>query len=203
MANTKFMKYAPIVAIVILAIFLFRGYISNSDLAENFECWCRQGTPAVPTAVIPTATGVVALPIPPTFTNQLLKNAYGARVLDCNGGSCNQGTKVQLWSKSGAAGQNWTYDPTKMTFTSGGQCLDVPNGGNADGLALQTWPCNGSTAQQWKWQANQGTAKGDYQIVNPNSGKCLDVAGGGVPGDKDGTATQLWNCPGSATAWTV
>ena len=215
-ANSHF--HIPIIVVFFaLALLATWAYTYASSSSEGFECWCRQGTPvmptsvittpamatpATPTALIPTAAGVVALPLPPAFTNQMLKNGIGTRVMDCDGGACSKGDKVQIWQQNGGAGQKWTYDPVKQSLTSGGQCLDVPGSGTANGQALQSYDCNGTSAQQWKWQKNMGTAPGAYQLVNLNSGKCLDVAGGSAA-DNDGVPLQLWDCPTSATGWNV
>jgi TonB family protein len=49
-----------------------------------------------------------------------------------------------------------------------GMCLDVRGASGADGVAVQGLSCHGSANQQWE-------VKDSGQIVNKNSGKCLDV----------------------------
>ncbi|MFI1400475.1 RICIN domain-containing protein [Streptomyces sp. NPDC020681] len=48
---------------------------------------------------------------------------------------------------------------------------------------MQLWDCSGDTNQRWKPQSEA--------LVNPASGKCLDVQGGGTA---NGTRVQLWSC---------
>lgn len=53
---------------------------------------------------------------------------------------------------------------------------------------METNACNGATAQQWQVRA-------DGSILNPRSGRCLDVPG---VVDTNGTVVQLWDCYSSA-----
>ncbi|GAA2525047.1 MULTISPECIES: RICIN domain-containing protein [Streptomyces] len=53
---------------------------------------------------------------------------------------------------------------------------------------VQLWDCNGSLGQTWK-STPEGT------LVNPNSGRCLDVADGGIA---NGTKVQIHTCNGTA-----
>ena len=48
------------------------------------------------------------------------------------------------------------------------KCLDVRGAGTADGTPVQLFTCNGTRAQRWFY-----TVSG--QILNPPSGKCLDL----------------------------
>lgn len=49
---------------------------------------------------------------------------------------------------------------------------------------VQLWTCLNNAAQQWVWQANGN-------LVNPNSGKCLDASGWGTA---NGTQMIIWTC---------
>jgi hypothetical protein len=52
--------------------------------------------------------------------------------------------------------------------------------------------CNSTGAQQWLWR-NQN------RLVNPQSGRCLDVTGGRAA---DATRLQIWDCNSTAAqAW--
>ncbi|PIM65951.1 glycosyl hydrolase, partial [Streptomyces sp. JV178] len=56
------------------------------------------------------------------------------------------------------------------------------------------WSCNGGANQDWP------TYPGG-SLRNPQSGKCLDVSGGG---SADGTLVHLWTCHGGANQkWTL
>ena len=68
----------------------------------------------------------------------------------------------------------------------------VTGGGTANGTRVQLWDCNGTGAQQWRWR-NQN------RLLNPQSGRCLDVTGGSTA---DGTRLQIWDCNSAAAqAW--
>ena len=61
-----------------------------------------------------------------------------------------------------------------------------------NGTLIQLWDCNASGAQQWRWRQQS-------RLINPQSGRCLDVTGGGTG---NGTRLQLWDCNDTvAQAW--
>ncbi|PYC72737.1 hypothetical protein C7C46_25650, partial [Streptomyces tateyamensis] len=60
--------------------------------------------------------------------------------------------------------------------------------GTANGTQAQLYDCNGTGAQQW-------TATATHQLVNPQSGRCLDATG---PSSANGTRLQIWDCGGGA-----
>ena len=64
-----------------------------------------------------------------------------------------------------------------------GMCLDVDGAGTANGTLVDLYTCNGTGAQQWQAQSNG-------ELVNPESGKCLDDTGFGG----SGTQVQIWSC---------
>ena len=79
-----------------------------------------------------------------------------------------------------------------------GKCIDIAGApGNANGSSLQLWGCersgsnrdNGSPTDQ-KWILTR-----DGFIINPLSGKCIDVAG--APGNTNGAPLTLWDCESS------
>jgi dienelactone hydrolase len=73
--------------------------------------------------------------------------------------------------------------------TASGRCVDITGYGTADGTRLQLYDCTGQWNQTWNYAGNT--------LVNPQSGKCLNVGG-------DGTAVNLWTCNGSgAQKWTL
>jgi hypothetical protein len=76
------------------------------------------------------------------------------------------------------------------------KCLDVAWGGVADGTNVQIASCNGSAAQDWKLTYDDSNPfDAYYTIMNPNSGKCLDLASGS---QDDGANVQIYTCNGSA-----
>ena len=68
-----------------------------------------------------------------------------------------------------------------------GKCLDVAGGGTANGTKVDLYTCNGTGAQVWQPQSNG-------ELINPNSGKCLDDTGFGG----SGTQVQIWACADSS-----
>ena len=53
------------------------------------------------------------------------------------------------------------------TTSASGKCLSVLNAGTAAGTPVQLLQCNGTVGQIWYFSGGH--------VVNPNSGKCLDV----------------------------
>lgn len=79
--------------------------------------------------------------------------------------------------------------PVSRIATLSGQCLHASGTGTTSGTKLVTWPCSDSTRQRW-------ILRGDGSILNPASGRCVDVAGGNTtPG---AVSLQLSDCSGQA-----
>ncbi|MEU8545890.1 RICIN domain-containing protein [Streptomyces roseoverticillatus] len=88
------------------------------------------------------------------------------------------------------------------TLTSKGKCLEIENSSTKNGAKAQQWTCKGQKGAFWRAvkvdEPYPGGAR--YQIVNVNSGKCLEIADSrkdiGAPVQQwtcvDGVATQLW-----------
>lgn len=80
---------------------------------------------------------------------------------------------------------------------SSSKCLDVARGSKADGAPVVQWTCHAGPNQQWRLKES-GEA---YEIVNVNSGKCLEVRGGAgavqqTCADRD---EQRWTAESSAS----
>jgi hypothetical protein len=73
-------------------------------------------------------------------------------------------------------------------------CMNVTSGSTADGGRIEQWDCYGGTPEQWRLDPI-ATVNGKqyYEVVNVNSGKCLDVPGGNTAG---GVELQQWSCWG-------
>ena len=154
-------------------------------------------TTTVVTAALPTsAAHTVAL------TGSATANPTSGEVLgdgnlclDVRGGATANGTAAQLYTCNHSAAQQVTYTGTN-TLQILGKCLDAANAGTADGTPVQLWDCNATGSQTWVAQANGG-------LLNPQSGRCLDVPGGNTtPGavqlqlyDCNGGASQIWRLP--------
>jgi beta-glucanase (GH16 family) len=95
------------------------------------------------------------------------------------------GSAIQIDDCKDGAAQTWTVG-TDGTIRALGRCLEVT--GTANGSKTQLFDCSGTPAQMWQAQTNG-------QLVNPMSGRCLDVT------DKSTanmTALQIWDCWGAS-----
>jgi hypothetical protein len=104
--------------------------------------------------------------------------------LTVKGGSTANGTPLQGDRCESIFGQDATFAHQDATFAQewnweffgiqgigtdalGSRCIDVAGGGTADRTPVQLFACNGTGAQKWIFR--------NGQIINPQSGKCLDV----------------------------
>ena len=148
-------------------------------------------------AIALAAAGVVATAMlatsasAATATGQI--TGYQGMCLDVRAANNADGTPVQVYTCNGTNAQSWTVDNTSNTVQALGKCLDVSGAGTANGTKVQLWTCNGTGAQTWQPQSNG-------ELINGNSGRCLDVTGfGGV-----GTQVQIWDCADSSNQqWNV
>jgi Beta-1,3-glucanase/Ricin-type beta-trefoil lectin domain-like len=142
-----------------------------------------------------------------------LVNASSNLALDVAGCGTANGTNVQVWADgvgvcNSGAGQ--AFRPTlnadgtyTLTNPTSGLALDVAGCGTNNNTNIQMWAngigvCNGGAGQRWRINAN---SDGTYTLVNPNSNKALDVAGGGA---SNGTNVQLYDQNNSgAQKWRV
>lgn len=161
---------------------------SSSDFAECVNCPVVKYPAQIPSS-------------PPTLLNQRLQwsNLTGfTRFLDCDKGACTDpANKVQIWNGSGAQGQNWTW--RNGGLYSGRELLATLANGTGNGtpvIATTDSGAGGTGGQAWQWKSPK-TGDG-WQLFNPMSGRCLDIAGGI---DKDGTQAILWDCDTSTSRW--
>ena len=109
--------------------------------------------------------------------------------LDDRGGLTGNFNPIQSYPCNATFAQVWNFVGSTIqgigTTGAGGKCVDVTNAGTAAGTLVELYPCNGTVAQQWYYY--------NYQIVNPHSGKCLDVLTGTA-----GTQARIEACNGSA-----
>ncbi len=100
----------------------------------------------------------------------------------------------------------WTVAPGTAAASPGvtgpvtgyqGLCLDVRSANGADGTPVQVYTCNGTVVQLYtcngtgaqKWQSQSSG-----ELVNSQSGNCLDDTGYGG----SGTQVQIWSCGDTA-----
>ncbi|HEV2634999.1 MAG TPA: glycoside hydrolase family 3 C-terminal domain-containing protein [Actinocrinis sp.] len=111
---------------------------------------------------------------------------YQGLCLDLSTDNNTPGTKVEVYTCNGTNGQQWTEE-ANGTLQADGACLDVAGGGTANGSLVDLYTCNGTGAQVWQPQANG-------ELLNPQSGKCLDGTGNGG----SGTQVEIWTCAATA-----
>jgi hypothetical protein len=117
---------------------------------------------------------------------------YQGLCLDDRSASTANFNPIQVYTCNGTSAQSWTVN-SNGTLTVLGDCLDVASAGTANGTKVDLYPCNGTGAQSWVHQSNG-------ELVNTNSGKCLDDTGFGGAG----TQVQIWACADSANQqWTI
>jgi len=117
---------------------------------------------------------------------------YQGLCLDDRSASTTNFNPVQVYTCNGTNAQNWSVG-SGNTLQVLGKCLDVNAAGTANGTLVDLYDCNGTGAQVWQPQSNG-------ELLNPESGKCLDDTGYGG----SGTQVQIWTCADTANQqWTM
>ncbi len=111
---------------------------------------------------------------------------YESMCLDDRSASTADYNPIQVYTCNGTAAQQWTV-ASGNTLQVLGKCMDVDAAGTANGTTVDLYDCNGTGAQVWEPQSNG-------ELVNPESGKCLDDTGYGG----SGTQVQIWSCADTA-----
>jgi hypothetical protein len=122
------------------------------------------------------------------------------KCIDVAGGSITPRAKVQLYDCNNMIAQKITAWPNKdgtVSLHVLGSCLDIEGAGVANGTQVWLWPCvRNGVAQEWHLLA-------DGSIINPHSGRCLEIAGAGS-GGASGTQIWIWDCNGGVwQKWTI
>src|SRR3984885_10802543 len=117
---------------------------------------------------------------------------YEGLCLDDRSASTTDFNPIQVYTCNGTNAQQWTVE-SNNTLQVLGKCLDVDGAGTANGTTVDLYDCNGTGAQVWEPQSNG-------ELINPNSGKCLDDTGYGG----SGTQVQIWACADTSNQqWTL
>ena len=117
---------------------------------------------------------------------------YEGLCLDDRSASTADLNPIQVYTCNGTNAQDWTVT-SGNTLQVLGKCLDVDAAGTTNGTTVDLYTCNGTAAQVWDPQSNG-------ELINPNSGKCLDDTGYGG----SGTQLQIWACGGTSNQdWTL
>jgi uncharacterized repeat protein (TIGR02543 family) len=124
--------------------------------------------------------------IVPTVTDGIytIRTAgQGARSLDIEGASTNDGARMLLWDFHGGANQQFILHYVQntgyytITNVNSGKSVDVFGGSVAQGTQIIQWPLHGKLNQQW---ALEPVGNGTYRITGAANGLSLDVYGGNV-----------------------
>jgi glucoamylase len=114
------------------------------------------------------------------------------KCIDVAGGGVDNGSSIQISTCNGTGAQGWAWNSSDGTLRALDKCMDVTGGATASGTAVQLWECNGTGAQEWRWRQQS-------RLVNPQSGRCLEVARAGAErlqiSDCDDFAGQVWRLP--------
>ena len=117
---------------------------------------------------------------------------YQGLCLDDRSASTAEYNPIQVYTCNSTNAQQWTVE-SNSTLEVLGMCLDVAGAGTTDGTLVDLYTCNGTGAQVWQPQSNG-------ELLNPNSGKCLDDTGYGG----SGTQVQIWDCADTSNqTWTL
>ncbi|MET9229638.1 ricin-type beta-trefoil lectin domain protein [Lentzea sp. NPDC003310] len=117
--------------------------------------------------------------------------AFG-RCLDLPGAYATEGNQLQLHDCNGTAAQQWR--PADGKITTAARCMGVAGDSTVTGTLIEIFDCGGTPGQRW-------LPRDDGSILNPPSGKCLDLRYGDT---SDFTPLQLHECNGTvAQKWTI
>lgn len=131
-----------------------------------------------------------------------ITNKSSGKVLDVAESSLADGGKIQQWTYSNGANQQFQVSlqgdgSYKIVANHSNKVLDVPNSSTANSVQLQQWNDNGSDAQRWLITK---TTDGYYKVVSKVSGLAMDVrssstADGGVVQQytDNGSDAQKWS----------
>ncbi|MGW4894124.1 ricin-type beta-trefoil lectin domain protein [Kitasatospora sp. NPDC004240] len=121
-----------------------------------------------------------------------LVNSSG-QCLEVPNGVANNGTTLQGAACTGAANQQWSRDDQQRLQLLG-KCLDNPGGVSADNTLVQLWDCNAWSNQRWDVLA-------DGQVINQQSGKCLDAYRGATIWTCWAGPNQIWDVQTAGTTY--
>jgi hypothetical protein len=167
---------------------------SWSDTSVTFTVPSPSGTGGQ-WAITPGTTGTVAVttgdgnsnatPLAVGATTGAVTGSAGLCLDDRNAATTDD-NPIQVYTCNGTNAQQWTR-ASGGALQVLGKCLDVNGGDTTNNTVVDLYDCNGTGAQVWVPQP-----AGD--LVNPQSGKCLEDPGSGG----SGTQLVIYDCTGSA-----
>jgi hypothetical protein len=119
----------------------------------------------------------------------------GRLCMQVRGGASTDGSALELAACNHAAAQLFS-SRADQSIQVLGKCLQVAGNATSNGALVVLATCSGASGQLWARQANGA-------LVNPGSGRCLDVPSGNTtPGavqlqifDCNTSAAQIWRLP--------
>ncbi|MFF7934319.1 RICIN domain-containing protein [Streptomyces sp. NPDC007940] len=110
-----------------------------------------------------------------------LVSVRSGKVLDVNGYSVADGTRIQQWTDQKTANQQWKLKPTtdgyyELVNRSSGKVLGIAGSSTAKGAPAEQRTDSSATSQQWRIKEVSGSEA--VTFTSRRSGQVLEVAGG-------------------------
>jgi hypothetical protein len=102
-------------------------------------------------------------------------------VLDVNGFSTADGTRIQQWTDQSTANQQWRLKPTgdgyyELVNRNSGKVLGIAGNSTAQGAAAEQQTDSSATSQEWRISEVSGSDA--VTLTSRGSGHVLDISGG-------------------------
>ena len=139
-----------------------------------------------------------------------LVSVRSGKVLDVNGYSTADGTRIQQWTDQNTANQQWRLRPTgdgyyELVNRNSGKVLGIAGGSTAQAAAAEQQTDRSSASQEWKIKDVGGSDA--VTFTSRRSGQVLDVSGGStaqgaavVQYPSRGSTNQQWKLVKAAEA---
>ncbi|MFJ3162189.1 RICIN domain-containing protein [Streptomyces kanasensis] len=126
-----------------------------------------------------------------------LVSVHSGKVLDVNGFSTADGTRIQQWTDQNTANQQWKLRPTgdgyhELVNRNSGKVLGIAGDSTADRAAAEQQTDSSSTSQEWRIDGVDGSDA--VTFTSRRSGRVLDVSGSSTA---DGAAVVQYHGKGS------
>ncbi|WP_031072311.1 RICIN domain-containing protein [Streptomyces sp. NRRL S-118] len=126
-----------------------------------------------------------------------LVSVRSGKVLDVNGFSTADGTRIQQWTDQNTANQQWRLRPTgdghyELVNRNSGKVLGIAGDSTAEKAVAEQQTDSSSTSQEWRIDEVSGS--GAVTLTSRRSGQVLDVSGGSTA---DGAAVIQYPGKGS------
>jgi len=110
-----------------------------------------------------------------------LASVRSGKVLDVNGYSTADGTRIQQWTDQNSANQQWRLKPAgdgyyELVNRNSGKVLGIAGDSTAQGAAAEQQTDSSATSQEWKIEEVSGSDA--VTFVSRRSGQVLEVSGG-------------------------